>query len=140
MGGNPLAFIDSEGLDYWIDDAVPSESGYGFHQSICVGKPKGKRKCISFGRKPGQGDCLFDCKGHVYVDRKPGPIVKNRYRYTDLATDKKILAYFNTLLGQKGSWDVIFGKNCRVFSENLYQKLVNTYGGKSMGRHGRNGR
>ena len=93
VGANPISRIDPTGEDYWVEDADPSESGLGLHQSICVGKYGSKnRYCISFGRKPGQGDCWFDCDGHVYQDRSPaGDIVNPMHRKTSTAVDRKIL-------------------------------------------------
>jgi RHS repeat-associated protein len=131
-GNNPLRFTDPTGLDYWMEGAVEGEAGLGRHQSVCVGKWNGVRKCISFGRKPSEGNCLFDCKGHVYYDRSAaGPVVDERYRYTDGATDRRISTYFDSLVGGQGTWDLFGGKNCRVFSEQIFQYLVATYGGQA---------
>jgi RHS repeat-associated protein len=132
VGSNPLLFTDPTGLDYWVEGAVDGELGYGFHQSICVGKRGGKRSCISFGRMPGEGDCWFECKGHVYRDvSAPGPVFRDNYRYTDAATDAKIKKQFDSMVGQRGRWDVLGGKNCREFSQKLFRQLEATYGGKT---------
>src|SRR5688572_1512879 len=65
---NPVLNTDPEGLDYWIENAAETEQrcpdqGCGAHQSFCVGKPTGKRFCISFGRLGNQGWCLVNCTG-----------------------------------------------------------------------------
>jgi len=131
VAGNPVSLTDPEGLDYWVEDADPSESGLGFHQSICVGKHgTTNRFCISFGRKPGQGDCWFECDGHVYVDRSPpGDIVYPMWRGTSRAVDQKIRASLQRLLGQQRPWDALGGENCRVFSQAMFGELLGTYGG-----------
>jgi hypothetical protein len=123
---------DPLGLDYWVEGAVEGELGWGWHQSICVGKRGGKRSCVSFGRRPSEGDCLFNCKGHVYRDTSaPGPIYRDYYRITNEETDQKIRKYFDSLIGQKDEWDVVGGKNCRNFSQDLFWELVGNYGGKT---------
>jgi RHS repeat-associated protein len=131
VAGNPIALTDLEGLDYWVEDADPSESGLGLHQSICVGKyGTGNRFCISFGRKPGQGDCWFDCDGHTYQDRSPpGDIAYPMYRETSRAVDRKIRRYLQEQLGKQRPWDVLGGENCRVFSRATFRQLVERYGG-----------
>jgi RHS repeat-associated protein len=127
---DPIDLIDPLGLDYWVEGAVEGEAGLGFHQSICVGKRNGARKCISFGRMPGQGDCYFKCKGHIYEDKSaPGDIYQNSYRVTSEETDIKIRKYFTSLLGTEGRWDVLLGKNCRSFSQDMFWHLLKTYGG-----------
>ena len=132
VANNPLSNDDPYGLDYWVEGAVEGEAGWGFHQSVCVGKWDGKRKCISFGRMKGEGNCLFDCKGHVYYDKSAaGPIVADKYSYTDSATDAKISSYFDSQAGSKGRWDVIGAKNCRAYSQQVYDYVASTYGGKS---------
>jgi RHS repeat-associated protein len=131
-GQNPLLFTDPEGLDYWVEGAVEGEGGYGFHRSVCVGKWNGKRKCISFGRMPGQGDCLFDCKGHVYYDKSAaGEIVPDNYVYTDRETDRKISKYFDSLVGTDLRYDVLGGLNCRAASGNIFNKVKERYGGQA---------
>lgn len=125
---------DPEGLDYWIEDADPSEAGLGLHQSICVGKyGTTNRSCISFGRKPGQGDCWFDCDGHVYRDRSPpGDVVPPYYRVTSAATDRKIKAFFEERLRDPDRrWDAVGRENCRLFSQATFDYLVATYGGEA---------
>ena len=132
VANSPLMFTDPEGLDYWVEGADPSESGLGAHQSICVGTyGTTSRFCISFGRKPGQGDCWSNCDGHVYVDRSPaGSIVHPYYRLSDAATDRKIKAYLQSRLrDQDRPWDVLGEENCRVFSQDVYEHLVSTFGG-----------
>ena len=132
VANNPLSYVDPEGLDYWIEGAVEGEAGWGYHRSVCVGKWGGMRKCISFGRIKGQGDCLFDCKGHVYYDRSAaGSVVPDKYRYCDSATDAKISTYFDSQVGTKGRWDMLGGENCRTYSREIYDYLANTYGGRS---------
>jgi RHS repeat-associated protein len=132
VANNPLSNVDPKGLDYWIEGAVEGEAGWGLHQSVCVGKWNGSRKCISFGRRKGQGDCLFDCKGHVYYDKSAaGPIVLDKYQYSDSAADAKISVYFDSQIGTKGRWDVVGGQNCRGYSQQIYDHLVNTYGGQT---------
>ncbi|HKU13852.1 MAG TPA: RHS repeat-associated core domain-containing protein, partial [Steroidobacteraceae bacterium] len=131
VAGNPISLTDPEGLDYWMEDADPSESGLGLHQSICVGKHGTKNRfCISFGRKPGQGECWFRCDGHVYVDRSPpGGIVYPWWRGTSPAVDRKIRAKLQSLVGQQRPWDAVGGENCRVFSWSVFNELAATYGG-----------
>jgi RHS repeat-associated protein len=131
VGGNPIVRVDPEGLDYWLEDADPSESGLGLHQSVCVGKyGTANRFCISFGRKPPQPDCWFDCRGHVYQDKSPpGDVLYPRYRETDSATDRRIKAYMRSRLGEQRPWDAVFGENCRVFSQKVYEHLAKTFGG-----------
>jgi uncharacterized protein RhaS with RHS repeats len=133
VGGNPLSRTDPQGLDYWLEDADPSESGLGAHQSVCVGKyGTGNRFCISFGRKPGTGDCWFDCDGHVYQDRSPpGDVLYPRHRETSAATDRKIKKYLQSRLGEQRPWDVLGGENCRVFSQQVFEYLDKTFGGKA---------
>lgn len=133
VANKPVSLTDPEGLDYWVEDADPSESGLGLHQSICVGTHgTNNRFCISFGRKPGQGDCWFRCDGHTYVDRSPpGDIVYPMWRGTPRAVDRKIRAHLKRLLGEQRSWDVVAGENCRVFSQEVFNDLLNTYGGTS---------
>jgi len=139
VASSPLMLTDPEGLDYWVENADPSESGLGMHQSICVGthtgvgKKNGSAYCISFGRKPGQKDCYFECDGHVYVDRSPsGPIDFPLFRKTSSQTDRKIKAKLQAMLRQPNRpWDVIGGENCRVFSQAVFWVLVNEYGGES---------
>lgn len=129
-GNSPVVYSDPEGRDYWIEGPVPSESGWGAHQSICVGTRGGSRSCISFGRMHGEAGCLLDCKGHVYRDRSaPGSIYRNYFRKTDSQVDRKIRAYFDSLVGTKGRWDVIGGQNCRGFSQDTFSHLVDKYGG-----------
>lgn len=129
-GGNPIRYTDPLGLDYWLEGADESESGAGFHQSVCVGQPNGARKCISFGRKPGQGNCWFDCKGHVYYDRSPAaPPIKDRYRKSDAQTDAKIRRHMDSLVGGQSRYDIMFGENCRSFSQRLFDELSNKHGG-----------
>lgn len=131
VAGNPISLTDPEGLDYWVEDADPSESGLGLHQSICVGQHgTSNRFCISFGRKPGQGDCWFECDGHAYVDRSPpAGVVYPMWRGTSRAVDRKIRAHLQRLLGQQRPWDVLGGENCRVFSQAVFNELAATYGG-----------
>ena len=131
VGANPIVRTDPQGLDSWVEDADPSESGLGFHQSICVGKYGTKNRfCISFGRKPGQGDCWFECDGHTYQDRSPpGDIVFPMHRATPASVDRKIRRYLQSRLGEQRPWDAIGGENCRVFSQNVFRQLESTYGG-----------
>jgi RHS repeat-associated protein len=133
---NPLIYSDATGLDYWLENAAASEQGCnrgcGFHQSFCVGNPYGSRSCISFGRKPGQGNCWFDCKGHVYWDQSElGPIASGSYRYTDKTIDNKIIKYISSMIGQDDRYDILFGKNCRAFSQDLFADIDGKYHGKS---------
>ncbi len=132
VASNPLTRVDPEGLDYWVEDADPSESGLGEHQSICVGKHGTEnRYCISFGRKPGQGQCWFECDGHTYQDRSPaGDIVYPMLRLTSAEADRKIKRYLQSRLNEQRPWDVLGGENCRGFSQQLFFQLVNEYGGK----------
>jgi RHS repeat-associated protein len=132
VDGNPVLRTDPQGLDYWVEDADPDESGLGLHQSICVGKYGTKdRFCISFGRKPGQGNCWFDCDGHTYQDRSPpGDIVYPMYRATSAMTDGKIRRYLRARLSEQRPWDVLGGENCRVFSQKLFWQLADKYGGE----------
>jgi RHS repeat-associated protein len=130
-GNNPLRCTDPTGLDYWIEGAVEGEGGYGLHRSVCVGKPGGPRKCISFGRT--ERDCLFDCKGRVYYDRSAaGPLISGYYRYTDGATDRRISRHFDSLVGTEARYDIT-GRNCRAVSENIFNMLTRTYGGTTGG-------
>lgn len=129
VANNPLRFTDEEGLDYWVEGAVAGEAGWGQHQSICVGRRNGSRSCISFGRRG--GNCLINCDGHIYRDRSaPGDIYRDSYCQTDRKTDRQIGNYFNTLVGTRGRWDVIGGENCRGFSQDLFDELMRTWGGK----------
>ena len=106
----------------------------GQHQSIGVGKRGGNRSCISFGRKPSEGNCLFDCKGHVYRDRSAeGPLYRDSHRTTPPQVDAKIKKDFDKMLGEQGRWDLIGGKNCRAFSQDTFENLVNKYGGGTGG-------
>lgn len=135
-GQNPLIYTDITGLDYWLENAAASEQdcnrGCGYHQSFCVGKPYGSRRCISFGRRPGQGDCWFNCKGHVYWDNsEPGPIASGSYRYTDKGTDSKIIKYISPMVGQNDRYDILFGKNCRSFSQDLFNDVDGRFHGAS---------
>jgi RHS repeat-associated protein len=133
-GSNSLTNSDFYGLDYWVEGAVPGESGMGQHQSICVGKRGGARSCISFGRKPSEGNCWFDCKGHVYRDRSAeGPLYRDYHRTTPPQVDAKIKKDFDKMLGGQGRWDLIGGKNCRAFSQDTFDNLVNKYGGGTGG-------
>ncbi len=135
VGGNPLSNVDPDGLDYWIEGAAESEQkctqGCGFHKSVCVGKPNGKRECIAFGRKPGQGNCWFDCKGYVYWDRsEPGPLESDSYRYSDKKTDAAILTLMKKRIGEEARYDILFmGLNCRKFADSLFNDLVTQFGG-----------
>ena len=133
VAGNPILRTDPQGLDYWVEDADPSESGLGHHQSICVGKYGTKnRYCISFGRKPGQGNCWFDCDGHTYQDRSPpGDIVNPMHRATSASTDRRIRRYLQSRLSEQRPWDTLGGENCRAFSQNIFRQLVGQYGGDS---------
>jgi RHS repeat-associated protein len=131
VAGNPITLTDPEGLDYWVEDADPSESGLGYHQSICVGKYGTKdRFCISFGRKPGQGNCWFGCDGHTYQDRSPpGEIVYPMYRATPRAVDRTIRRYLKSRLNEQRPWHALGGENCRAFSQQEFWQLVETHGG-----------
>lgn len=131
VAGRPLLLTDAEGLDYWVEDADPSESGLGLHQSVCVGKYGTEdRFCISFGRKPGQGDCWFGCDGHTYQDRSPpGDIEYPLWRGTSRAIDRKIRRHLKSLLGVQRTWDVLGGENCRVFSQEVFNELLKAHGG-----------
>jgi RHS repeat-associated protein len=135
VAGNPLSHVDPDGLDYWIENAAETEQsckqGCGYHQSVCVGKPNGKRTCIAFGRKPGQGDCWFNCKGHIYWDRSPpGPIEKGSYRKSDGKTDAAILAGMRRRHGEEHRYDILFlGRNCRAFADSYFDEVVKKYGG-----------
>jgi len=131
VGGSPLINVDPDGLDYWIENAADTEQkcpeqGCGAHQSFCVGKPYGKRFCISFGRMGGQGWCLRDCKGRVYEDRSPvGPIDQSSYRSSGGATDRKIEQKLRPRLKGEGRYDFIGfpGNNCRTFSQALFDEI-----------------
>lgn len=130
VNNSPLRYVDPTGLDYWVEGAVPGEAGWGAHQSICVGKRDGRRSCISFGRRPGQGTCFFNCDGHIYRDKSAaGGVAGGLYRYTSPQTDRWIRNYFNTLVGTRGRWDVLGGENCRVFSQDMFDELTRTVGG-----------
>ena len=132
VANQPLSLTDPQGLDYWVEDADPSESGLGFHQSVCVGKlGTPNRYCISFGRKPGQADCWFECKGHVYRDRSPpGDVVRPFHRMTSPETDRQIRTYLESRLGDADRpWDALGGENCRAFSQNVFGYLLRTYDG-----------
>ena len=125
VGGNPLSNVDPDGLDYWIEGSVLGEGGYPFHQSVCVGKYDGTRQCISFG--VAEDDCLFSCKGEVYLDTSAaGPLVMSSYRKTSSEADKKISVLFNTLLGKEGSYWLI-GNCCRNFSGRVWDYLFLNY-------------
>jgi RHS repeat-associated protein len=130
VGGNPIALTDPLGLDFWVEGADPSELGYGFHQSICVGNYwKKQRFCISFGRRSGEGNCWFDCKGHVYQDvSPPAGIVFPMFHPTSPATDRKIREYLRSQLGKERPWDALGGENCRRFSQAMFRHLLSTYG------------
>jgi RHS repeat-associated protein len=133
-GATPVSATDSFGLDYWLEGAAASEQGCdrgcGFHQSFCVGKPYGKRKCISFGRRPGQGNCWFNCKGHVYWDNsEPGPIEPDSYRYSDGGVDAGIIRHITPRIGQTDRYDILFGKNCRAFSQDLFAEIDGRFKG-----------
>ncbi|GEM_PF-5091673 len=137
VASQPIQGTDVFGLDYWIEGAAATEQkcpeqGCGLHQSVCVGKPYGKRFCISFGRKPGQGWCFRDCKGHVYQDRSSvGPIEPDSYRYTDPKTDAAIEAYLRGLLGNEDRYDFFsLSSNCRGFSAGTFAKLEAKYHGR----------
>jgi RHS repeat-associated protein len=138
VGGSPIVNTDPEGLDYWIENAAETEQkcpeqGCGFHQSVCVGQPQGKRYCVSFGRTSGQGHCLSDCKGRVYQDTSPpGPIDQNSYRRTDSATDAKIKRGMQPGVGQPGRYDILGfpGQNCRTYSQGLWEKIDKEFGGR----------
>lgn len=121
--------MDPRGLDYWIEGALPSEGGLGYHQKICVGKPYGYRMCISFG--DAQDDCLFNCKGGIYDNSAggPGPIT-DMYRYTSSTIDVEIETWFAALVGTDGpgSYSLI-GNNCRNFSQNMFNTLNGAFNG-----------
>jgi RHS repeat-associated protein len=134
-GGSALSNVDPDGLDYWIENAAETEQsckqGCGLHQSVCVGDPKGKRKCIAFGRKPGQGDCWFDCKGYIYWDKSPpGPVERGSHRKSDKKTDAAILAGMRSRAGEESRYDIYFyGRNCRAFADSYFNDLVSKHGG-----------
>lgn len=129
-GGNPLKNIDPEGLDYWVEGAVEGEGGMGFHQSLCVGSPTGQQYCISFGvDDPDCATGLTGCKGKVYQDRsKPGPFVKDKYRYTSSEVDKKIQNQLASMVGTPGDY-FLLQNDCRAFVSRMFNLLVNMYGG-----------
>lgn len=144
VSNNPLKWSDPEGLDYWVEGPVPGEGGFGLHESVCVGKPKGERLCISFGHDDlateddqcVRGEPVWpkpDC-GRIYEDYLgPGPLT-GMYRYTSQQVDSMITALFDSILHDSISrsepyW--LIGNNCRTFSENMYHLLVNLYGGST---------
>jgi RHS repeat-associated protein len=129
VAGNPITLADPQGLDFWVEGAVPGELGYGQHQSICVGNYWKKRRfCISFGRMSGESNCLLDCKGHVYPDTSlPGPIVFPMFHAASPATDRKVRAYLQSQLGKRRPWDVLGGENCRSFSQATFRHLLSTF-------------
>ena len=134
-GSAPVQRTDVAGLDYWLEGALPSEGGLGFHQKICVGKPEGSRFCISYGEPEDQDGCLFHCKGHVYNNSLPvplgrGPVIPGYYRITDSATDDKVAAIFWLLLSYGDNKYSVIGNSCRNFSQDLFSALVATYGGE----------
>jgi RHS repeat-associated protein len=137
VGANPLIHVDPEGLDYWIENAAETEQkcpeqGCGRHQSFCVGKPFGKRTCISFGRTGGQGWCFVDCKGHVYRDRSPpGPIEPGSYRASSGSTDRAIEDFIGKDRGTTGRYDFFGfpGNNCRTYSQGLFDQVDKKFKG-----------
>ncbi|WP_425509655.1 hypothetical protein [Usitatibacter palustris] len=136
-GANSLKHSDPEGLDYWIENAARTEQqcpqqGCGAHQSVCVGKPHGKRFCISFGRLGDQGYCFANCVGTVYQDRSPpGPIEPGSYRQSSGATDKAIEENLRPGLGGTGRYD-FFGypaDNCRTWSQGVFNGIDRRFRG-----------
>jgi RHS repeat-associated protein len=131
VGNDPIMRTDRTGRDYWLEGQNESDTGgAGFHEKICVGKPTGPRFCISFGEVP-QPTCYFGCKGAVYDNSagNAGPLQPAFYRITDSATDAQIASLFASQIGTPGSYSVI-GHSCRDFSQDLFHRLVQTYGGE----------
>lgn len=143
-GNIPVTWSDPTGRDYWLEGSGPDNGGYGYHERVCVGNPKDKlrRNCISFAvdtdLNPG---CVYNCIGKVYFDitaiTAPGPIVS--YRYTDRATDDRILADFQSVAWpeDKGLYNIPWiralsgGSNCRDFAEKIFKYLDDTYHGNT---------
>jgi len=136
-GANPLLHSDPEGTDYWVEGAAENEQrcpdqGCGAHQSFCVGKPYGKRFCISFGRLGNQGWCFVNCKGTVYQDKSPpGPISSGTYRASSGSTDKAIESQLRPGLGSTGRYDFLGfpGNNCRTWTQNTFDQIDQKYKG-----------
>ena len=140
VGSSPLRHSDSEGTDYWIENAASTEQqcpeqGCGMHQSFCVGKPLGKRYCQSFGRLGNQGWCFRDCVGTVYQDKSPpGPIEPGSYRLSSSATDKSIMEWIGGELNAAGRYDLLPGfpgLNCRTYSQGLFDRIDRKFKGTS---------
>jgi hypothetical protein len=134
VGGNPLTRTDAKGLDYWIEGAVPGEKGFGYHQSICVGKYNStqsyERICVSWGMSD-TDECEDEkCWATVYRDRSdPGPIVSGTHMCTSKETDIAILKdLLVPLLGNRYYGYTLTGYRCRELVQNLYQYILLTWG------------
>jgi hypothetical protein len=131
VSSSPVMRKDPTGRDYWVEGRNDSDTGgAGFHQKICVGKPTGPRFCISFGETR-QPTCYFNCKGAIYGNSagEAGPIQPAFYRITNSDVDAQISSLFSSLIGTEGSYSVI-GHSCRDFSQDMFHRLVQTYGGE----------
>ena len=131
-GANPLKFTDATGLDYWIEGTAKGEGGLGFHQSICVGQyDSPNRTCISFGvDDPNQCESMRRCKGKVYYDDSaPGSIVFGRYRKTNADQDRRIVEFFESLIGKEAPYDLV-NNNCRDFVYRVFRSLEFRFGGR----------
>ena len=116
-----------------MEGAVDGEGGMGFHQSLCVGKPTGPQYCISFGTDPSCGNPLTGCSGEVYQDTsKPGPFIKDKYRYTSTEDDAKIRNMLASMIGTPGDY-FLFQNDCRDFVRQMFNLLGNIYGGSVTG-------
>jgi len=131
VAGQPLALSDPTGEDFWVEDAGDGEP-IG-HQSFCVGRFSGEKKCYSFGL--GETDNLWNMccgavlgfNGEVYVDPDPtGNPVPTWYRRTTRKVDSAIIAEMDNQVGTPGIYTL--GVNyCRSFSQDAFYEMLNQH-------------
>ena len=108
--------MDPYGTDIWIEGANKNEPK--FHESICVGDPKGAYKSYSFGLTSRWQVFIPWRKGQVYEDEECGG-KKKKILKTTPEEDKQALGLLEQLVGQEWNYGLTYG-NCRQFTRQMF--------------------
>ena len=134
--GDPVGFIDPEGLDVWVENTT---SIHGLHQRVCVNIPGGGKYCISFALDYNTDMDWKACwnssnpstngegHGYVYTDLATPTDSVAYSRKTSGAQDAKILALFQSEIGNSGYYN-IFCYNCRDYSRYMFLRALDLVG------------
>jgi RHS repeat-associated protein len=117
--GNPVRYLDPDGLDIWVEGASCDELHCepAGHLSVNVGDPFGVYKSYSFGIN-GHG-----LEGEVYRDvTLGGEIEADMYLRTTAEQDKRAQESLEGLLGQTSTY--FFNNTCRNFSIDQFFALM----------------